>query len=96
MSLVLSKTILEKLASKHGVNREEVEQCFANRTGAYLQDTREDHQSDPPTLWFIADTNYGRLLKIVFIAKDGDVFIRTAYPPNEAELSIYAKYGSGN
>lgn len=96
MSLILSQKILEKLASKHGVNKDEVEQCFANRTGSYLADTREDHQSDPPTLWFIADTNYGRILKVVFVAKEGDVYIRTVYPPNDEELRIYKKFGGGN
>ena len=30
-------------------------------------DTREQHRSDPPTLWFVAPTSQGRLLKIVFI-----------------------------
>lgn len=96
MALRLSNKILEKLASKHGVNKDEVEQCFANRIGKYLQDTREDHQSDPPTYWFIAETNYGRMLKVAFIMENNDVFIRTAYPPNETELRIYKIYGEGN
>ncbi len=92
MVIVLSNNILEKLASKHGVKKDDVEQCFANRTGKYLADTREEHLSTPPTYWFIAETNFGRLLKVAFIAKDGDIFIRTSYPPNEEEIRIYKKY----
>lgn len=96
MALKLSNKILEKLASKHGVSKDEVEQCFANRTGKYLGDTRENHRSTPPTHWFIAETNYGRKLKIAFIVEGNDVFIRTAYPPNKDELHIYKKYGEEN
>lgn len=96
MSLVVSQKILEKLASKHGVNKDEVEQCFANRTGKYLKDVRENHLTDPPTLWFIAETYYGRKLKVVFVAKDGDIYLRTAYTPDSNELRIYKKHGEGN
>lgn len=96
MALIITQKIIEKLAGKHGIGKDEVEQCFANKTGGYLQDTREDHRSDPPTLWFIAETNFGRKLKVVFIFRDGDVHLRTAYTPNGDELCIYKKYGEGN
>ncbi|WP_261977799.1 ADP-ribosyl-(dinitrogen reductase) hydrolase [Marinobacter sp. F3R11] len=71
---------------------EEVQECIANRTGKFLEDMREDHKSDPPTQWFIAETDSGRQLKIVFILKDGDVVVKTAYVPNEDEKRIYIKY----
>lgn len=93
MALVISPNIREKLARKHNVCEEEIAQCFANRTGKYLQDTREDHASDPPTLWFISETDYARKLKIVFISRDGNVYLRTAFEPNEIELRIYEKHG---
>lgn len=96
MALIASNKILEKLSSKHGVSKDEVEQCFANRSGNYLFDPREDHQSNPPTQWFISENNFGRKLKVVFILKDGDVYLRTAYPPNETEIRIYKKYGELN
>lgn len=96
MAFVLSKGTLEKLATKHKVNRDEVEQCFANRTGRFLEDVREEHKTDPATQWFVAETNYGRLLKIIFIAKGGDLYIRSAYQPNDEELRIYKKYGEEN
>ena len=93
MAIVISPKIREKLASKHNVTAEEIAQCFANRTGNFLLDTREDHASDPPTRWFISETDYGRKLKVVFVAKDGDIFIRSAFAPNQTEQSIYNNFG---
>jgi hypothetical protein len=74
------------------VGEAEVHQCFANITGQLLIDTRESHLTDPRTVWFIAPTNKGRLLKVCYVPK-GDFFLRTCYPPNDAELAIYRKYG---
>lgn len=88
-NLVISQAILEKLSAKHQVERREVEQCFLNKCGAYLMDTREDHRSDPPTLWFVAPTNQGRILKVIFIFRDGKVFLRSAYDADEAVRRIY-------
>jgi len=93
MAIKISEKIRTKLAQVHNVTIEEVEQCFANRNGNYLIDTREEHASDPPTKWFISENNYGRKLKVVFIERNGDVYIRTTYPPNEEEKRIYNKYG---
>ena len=92
MAIILSPKILDKLSSKHGVCEEEVAQCFANRTGKFLLDTREEHETDPPTLWFISETDFARKLKIVFICRDGNNYIRTAYPPDEKEICIYNKH----
>lgn len=93
MALIISPKVLAKLANKQPpVMRNEVEQCFANRTGLYLIDNREDHESDPPTRWFIAETFYGRKLKIVFILRGVDIHLRTAYVPNTDELEIYSNY----
>jgi len=90
--IIISDTIRAKLASAHDVGVPEVHQCFANRTGKLLQDNREQHRTDPPTLWFIAPTNKGRLLKVCFVPK-GDIYLRTCYPPDEVELAIYRKHG---
>lgn len=91
--LKISKRIAEKLQQKHGVTKEEVWECFLNRTKGLLEDTRLDHQTDPPTLWFIAETDHGRLLKIVFIENtDGTYEVKTAYEPNDIEVNIYEKY----
>jgi hypothetical protein len=93
MAIVISPKIREKLADKHCVTPEEVKQCFCNRTGEFLIDPREEHASDPPTLWFISETNYGRQLKIACIFDNGNVYIRSAFEPNAKELRIYAKDG---
>jgi hypothetical protein len=93
MAIIISQKIQEKLAQKHHVTAEEVSQCFANRDGKFLIDTREGHASDPATQWFISETNLGRRLKIIFVPKDGNIFLRSAFVPNEIELSIYNNYG---
>lgn len=87
--VLISAAVLDKLWVKHGVDRREVEQCFENRIGTFLEDAREDHRTDPPSLWFIAPTNKGRMLKIVFMFVDGNIHIKSAFEPNAAETSIY-------
>ena len=93
MALNISPRVQQKLSEKHNVTRAEIEQCFANRAGKMLEDTREDHLSDPPTQWFIAVTDSGRKLKVVFIMSNKTITIRTAYEPNITELQIYHKHG---
>ena len=95
MALIISRKVMAKLASKDPpVSKEEIEQCFVNRTGGYLMDLREEHASDPPTRWFIAETHFGRKLKVAFIPTDEDIVIRSAFEPNAQEISIYLKFGS--
>lgn len=53
---------------------------------------REDHRSDPPTLWFISRTNKNRLLKIAYIQRSSVINLRTCYEPNEEEMAIYSKF----
>jgi hypothetical protein len=91
MRLYISPAVQRKLSAKHKVTASEVVECFANRLGPALLDTREDHQTDPPTKWFIAETDMGRKLKIVYIRSDKGIAIKTAYPPNPVELDIYAR-----
>lgn len=93
MGIKISDRILEKLAQKHNVKAEEVAQCFANRNGRSLRDSRAKHQTNPPTQWFIAETDYGRRLKVVFIRDGSDIEIKSAFEPNPEELRIYKKYG---
>jgi hypothetical protein len=95
MKLVISQKIRSKLLSKAPpVTEEQIVQCFANRSGRFLTDTRADNLTNPLTRWFIAETDYGRKLKICFVPfENGDVHIKTAYDPNPEELRIYAKYG---
>ncbi len=92
-TIIISPRIDAKLDAKHTVEREEIEQCFDNRCGFNLVDDREEHRTDPPTLWFIAQTRTGRLLKIIFIHKDGNIHVKSAYEPNEVEIAIYETEG---
>jgi hypothetical protein len=93
MGIKMSDKIAEKLVRLHSVKAEEVTQCFANREGKYLRDLRAKHETNPPTQWFIAETDYGRKLKIVFIRRDSDIEIKSAFEPNAEELRIYRKFG---
>lgn len=87
--LIISPTICTKLKEKHQVTPKEITQCFENCDGEYLKDTREKHKTEPPTLWFIAETNAGRRLKVVFILKGGEVIVKTVYAANSEEIRIY-------
>lgn len=91
--LIISQDTVEKLQNKHNVSRREIEQCFENRVGNYLEDDREDHRTDPPTFWFVAPTNTERLLKVIFVFLDGNVYIKSAYEPSETVVKIYDQKG---
>jgi hypothetical protein len=91
-NLIVSTSILEKLKNKHNVEKREAEQCFENIDGPLLVDDREDHKTDPQTLWFISKTNKDRLLKIAYIQKGHMVYLKTCYEPNEDEIQIYLSH----
>ena len=93
-NLVVSATVESKLKTKHAVTIAEVRQCFLNRAGRLLVDNRALTKTNPPTLWFLAETNKGRTLKIVYIQDGLQVHLKTAYEPNDAERAIYAKHGA--
>ena len=88
----VSQNIRLKLKNKHGVNISEVEECFSNRELTFLEDKREEHKTTPATQWFIAETDYGRKLKVVFIDFPDRIELKTAYEPYEEELRIYMKF----
>lgn len=96
VNIYISDRVQAKLSEKHRVRPDEIRHCFENREGGFLEDIREEHKTDPPTQWFIAETNQRRVLKIVFILetlpKGKRINIRTAYEPNEIEISIYKKH----
>lgn len=92
-NLVVSDAVKAKLQKKHQVTLREVEHCFMNREGRLLCDNRALTKTNPPTLWFIAQTNQNRKLKIVYIQKGLQVILKTAYEPNEEELAIYERFG---
>ena len=87
----ISDDVERKIREKHGVAFDEIIECFINRTGRYLRDTREQHRTTPPTEWFIAETDEGRRLKIVFMQYPDAIVIKTAYEPDPEEERIYAE-----
>ena len=95
MPIVISPQIRDKLLVKHKVTPEEVEECFANRIGRCILDSREEHKVDHPTLWFIAETYMGRKLKVVFVPGSGNNYVRTAYEPSAPTTANYLKRGGG-
>ena len=90
-NLVISSRILDKLKTKHNVPRDEIVECFTNVRGRFLLDLREDHQTDPPTEWFVSETNMGRLLKIAFMhdRHNNKVILKSAFTPEPEAIRIY-------
>jgi hypothetical protein len=99
LQISITERVLEKLTTRHRVTADEVRQCFENRDSGLLEDDREEHRTEPPTQWFIAETNQCRKLKVIFIQRQHRgvvrVDVRSAYEPNDEELRIYEKYGRG-
>ncbi len=89
--LVITPNVRNKLTLRHEVNEDEIRECFLNFDGKYLIDSREEHKTSPPTLWFISETHRGRMLKIIFVHEDGNVIIKSAYNANETAIRIYTE-----
>lgn len=85
----ISRSVVDKLRVKHSVTVDEVKECFENRVAPQLIETRPNHATTPPSQWFLARTNRGRLLKVVFITEDGKVNIKTAYQPDKPTIDYY-------
>lgn len=92
-NLIISPAMAAKLRDSHQVSVREVQQCFENKCGVYLEDTREDNRTDPPSLWFIAPTNKGRILKVIFVFRDAKVYLKSAYEAEPAAISVYDRNG---
>ena len=95
MKIVLTRSMREKKKEKiPPVTECEIRECFANREGGFLIDGRAKNLTNPVTRWFVAETNHGRKLKVCFIPMvTGDLVIKTAYEPDDTEMSIYSKEG---
>lgn len=91
MQLVASSKVIEKIRNVHSVEMEEVEEAWFLHNGALLEDLREEHKTNPPTVWFIAETMSGRKLKVVLVIdrKKGFAALRTAYEPDQIEVDLY-------
>lgn len=95
--MFLSPFVRNKLAQPdHNVTELEIKECFANRERTFAKDTRPEHQTPIPTQWFVAETNFGRRLKIVFIydPQSKIVDIKSAYPATDEVTRIYTKHSA--
>tara|TARA_R100001143_G_scaffold59533_1_gene58196 strand:+ start:571 stop:882 length:312 start_codon:yes stop_codon:yes gene_type:complete len=96
VNIKISPKISAKLTAKHSVSEAEVWECFANVEGGFLVDDREDHQTDPATYWFVAETNHGRKLKVCFVPEaEGKrikfVNLKTAFAASDKDVVVYRK-----
>jgi hypothetical protein len=92
MMFRISPDVLDKI-TKRGIRVIEVEQCFLNREGGLCEDTRAQHLTDPLTKWFVAQTDKGRDLKIMYVPTlDGAVDLKSAYEATPEICRIYNKY----
>ncbi len=89
--LIISTAIRVKLDVKHNVTENEIQQCFFNQEGSSLEDDREEHKTDPATFWFVAETNQCRILKVIFVLKDGNIHIKSAYEASAKDIAIYTE-----
>ncbi len=91
-AIVISPAILEKLENKHRVSRREIEQCFENIEGDYVEDTREEHKTDPATFWFVSPTNQNRKLKVIFVFNNGNIYIKSAFDAKQSHIVMYEPF----
>jgi len=85
----ISPRVRAKLAQKHQVSVPEVLECFANREGPAFQDTRAEHDTDPVTQWFIAQTDTRRVLKVIYIEYPDFFALKSAYAPSQRWIELY-------
>lgn len=85
----VSARIREKILHKHGVTMEEVTECFLNRSPHAFTDDRLDPQTDPPTQWFIAETDKTRKLKIVYCEYEDFFAIKSAFDATTKWCVVY-------
>lgn len=95
LSFIFSPVIREKIEKTHKVFISEVEECFYNREGEFYEDNRDQHKTDPPTQWFVAETDRGRKLKIIFVKSEDGIRIKSAYDANQAICKLYKKMQQG-
>ncbi|PRC94669.1 ADP-ribosyl-(dinitrogen reductase) hydrolase [Solimicrobium silvestre] len=91
MTLIIDPPIRVKLREKHQVSEVEVRECIRNTSGKYLMDDREEHKTNPPTYWFLSETDNGRMLKIVFMLKGSDMILKSAFEPRPSDIKTFNK-----
>lgn len=89
LDMRISPEIVEKLKTKHGVSPQEVYQCFLNRHGPFFLEERPEHKTNPPSWWFVADTDTCRTLKVVFVGYSDHFAIKSAFEPEDGQDDEY-------
>lgn len=93
MGFIISKRVREKLMRPdHGVTEAELLECFANRCGGECTDEREEHKTNPLTRWFVAETDYGRRIKVMYVPLELGIEIKSAYPSTDEVKRIFEKF----
>ena len=91
MEIEIHPNIVSKLQDKHNVTIEEVYECFGNVSRGFVKDTREERESDKDTYFFIAETDKGRLLQVIFLWLEQTIIIKSAYEPSDSAIRAYRK-----
>lgn len=96
MGLIISPDVRKKLKDPdHNVSDLEILECFANRGPKECFDTRAHHRTNPPTRWFVSETDHARRLKIMYVLlASGDVEIKSAYEATDDVTRIFRKYAA--
>lgn len=92
MTLRYTPHIENKLITKHQVTIDEVKQCISNldpEKDHFFEDTAEKHATNPPSFWFISETDMGRKLKVVIIPKDDFFQLKTAFDAKPKHIALY-------
>ena len=96
MPIVISDNILAKIGGEDhgGLTRKDVEECFENHPGKICFDNRPEHadRNGKPPLWFVAENNHQRKLKIMYVREGKTITVLSAYPATEKVQRIFEKY----
>ena len=93
MFIDASPAVRDKIRVTHDVDWIEVEEAFFTSAPPYPLDKRPQHKTKPPTQYFIAETFDERLLKVCFTIKDGTIWVKSAFDPDEADIIRFLKDG---
>jgi uncharacterized DUF497 family protein len=89
-SIIWLKEIVDKLAAKHNVEPDEVEQALNNRAKFYF--TEKGERSGKDVYLALGQTNAGRYIAIIFIHKPGgEALILSARDMKGKERRRYGK-----
>ncbi|HEY4083441.1 MAG TPA: ADP-ribosyl-(dinitrogen reductase) hydrolase [Burkholderiaceae bacterium] len=94
--LIISPKIKTKIGDpSHGsISEREVMECFLNRCGRVVKDDREEHRTDPPTVWFVSETHLGKKVKVVYVEDDENIYLKSAYVATKAIQDIFEIHGN--